>query len=62
MAIMDKVLNYAMANIKTLQEKLEKLQIALDVQRGRRHEIKEGVTMVKTLAQVVAKWTGISCD
>jgi len=53
-----KVAELRYGKIKDAQEKLEKLQIALDVQQEGDTMIKEEVTS-EDIAQVVAKWTGI---
>ncbi|WP_047415439.1 ATP-dependent chaperone ClpB [Cellulophaga sp. Hel_I_12] len=53
-----KVAELRYGKIKDAQEKLEKLQITLDVQQEGDTMIKEEVTS-EDIAQVVAKWTGI---
>tara|TARA_R110002012_G_scaffold322096_1_gene555362 strand:+ start:50244 stop:52841 length:2598 start_codon:yes stop_codon:yes gene_type:complete len=53
-----KVAELRYGKIKDAQEKLEKLQIALDAQQEGDTMIKEEVTS-EDIAQVVAKWTGI---
>ncbi len=53
-----KVAELRYGKIKEAQEKLEKLEVALDIQQEGDTMIKEEVTS-EDIAQVVAKWTGI---